>query len=120
MMVTILDLEKGVQCLAFIGCGGLIFVGFAPNYCDKDEYSVHKCAAIIAAIGCVGWCLSVCWWVTLIVLACYLVYLGFIDIAKRANDMWHISNVTPKYHPWYWLEVSAFLDVFITYWIAYE
>lgn len=119
MMVAILDLDNGVQCLAFVGCAGLAFVGCAPNYCDKEEYLVHKGAAIVAAIGCVGWCLSACWWVTLIILACYLVYLTLVDIARRANDMWHISNVAPKYHPWYWAEVAGFLDVFLTYWVVY-
>ena len=119
MMVAILDLGKGVQCLAFIGCAGLAFVGCAPNYFDKDEYLVHKCAAIIAAIGCIGWCLSVCWWLTLIVLACYLIYLAIVDVAKRANNMWHISNVAPKNHPWYWAEAAGFLDVFLTYWVVY-
>lgn len=118
MMVAILDLDKGVQCLAFIGCGGLIFVGCAPNYLGDDS-KVHKIAAIVATIGCIGWCLSVCWWITLIILACYLIYLGFIDVAMRANDMWHISNVTPKYYPWYWAEVAGFLDVFLTYWVVY-
>jgi len=48
MMVSILDLDKGLQCLAFIGCGGLAFVGCAPNYLG-DESKVHKIAALVAA-----------------------------------------------------------------------
>lgn len=112
MMVAILDLDKGVQCLAFIGCAGLAFVGCAPNYCDKDEYLVHKCAAIVAAVGCVGWCLSVCWWVTLAVSCLYA--FAMIKVYDR-NKLINVAC-----HPWYWLEVAAFLDVFLTYWIAYK
>lgn len=118
MMVCLLDSENGVQCLAFIGCAGLCFVGVAPNYVDRDTYPIHKGGAIVAAVGCVGWCLSVCWWVTLVVLAVYLLYLLYVDMAKRANGMWHISNASPKFHPWYWAEVAGFMDVFLTYWIA--
>ena len=115
MLVALLDTGRGVQFLVFIGCSGLAFVGCAPNYYDKTEYPVHKCAAIIAAVGCVGWCMSACWWVSLVFLALYGIYLGYADLARRANDMWHISNVTPRFHPWYWAEVFAFADVFVTY-----
>lgn len=118
MMVCLLDSEKGVQCFAFLGCAGLVFVGIAPNYVDKDISPIHKGGAIVAAIGCVGWCLSVCWWVTLVAVAVYLLYLLYIDMARRANSMWHISNICPKFHPWYWAEVAGFLDVFLTYWLC--
>ena len=60
MMVCMLDTGKGVQFLAFIGCVGLMFVGFAPNYLDADAYPIHKAGALVAAAGCVGWCRSVC------------------------------------------------------------
>lgn len=113
MMVAILDLGRGVQCLAFIGCGGLAFVGCAPNYLG-DESRVHKIAALVAAAGCVGWCLSVCWWTTLIVSCLY----AFAMIKVYDRNIF-IGFKVVSYHPWYWLEVSAFLDVFVTYWIIY-
>ena len=113
MMVAILDLDKGLQCLAFIGCGGLAFVGCAPNYLG-DESKVHKIAAIMSAIGCIGWCLSVCWWVTLLVSCLY----AFAMIKVYDRNIF-IGFKVVSYHPWYWLEVSAFLDVFVTYWIIY-
>ena len=59
MLICLLDTGRGIQFLAFLGCAGLCFVGCAPNYCDHDAYSVHKQAAIIAAAGSIGWCLSV-------------------------------------------------------------
>lgn len=113
MMVAILDLGRGVQCLAFIGCGGLAFVGCAPNYLG-DESKVHKIAALVSAAGCVGWCLSVCWWVTFVIALIYTVYLLVIDFFKVENGIWYISKDV-KFHPWYWLEIAGFADVFLTY-----
>lgn len=113
MMVAILDLDKGVQCLAFIGCAGLAFVGCAPNYLG-DEFKVHKIAALVAAAGCVGWCLSICWYVTLLIACLYA--FAMIKVYDRNK---FINFKAAKCHPWYWLEVSAFLDVFVTYWIIY-
>lgn len=115
MMVAILDLGKGLQCLAFIGCGGLAFVGCAPNYLG-DESRVHKIAALVAAAGCVGWCLSVCWWVTAIIAILYILYVAY---AFHLYEELAISKRHWLAKPWYWLEVSAFLDVFVTYWIIY-
>ena len=118
MMVCLLDSGRGVQCLAFLGCAGLVFVGLAPNYVDKDTYPIHKGGAIVAAIGCVGWCLSVCWWMTLIVGAIYLIYLLLFQSAKFADGIWYIGDKRVKIHPWYWAEVAGFLDVFLTYWLC--
>jgi hypothetical protein len=115
MMVAILDLDKGLQCLAFIGCGGLAFVGCAPNYLG-DESKVHKIAALVAAAGCVGWCLSVCWWVTAIIAILYILYVAY---AFHLYEELAISKRHWLAKPWYWLEVSAFLDVFVIYWIIY-
>lgn len=116
MMVAILDLDKGLQCLAFIGCGGLAFVGCAPNYLG-DESKVHKISALVAAAGCVGWCLSVCWWVTAIIAILYILYVAY---AFHLYEELAISKRHWLAKPWYWLEVSAFLDVFVTYWLAYN
>ena len=59
MLIPMLDCDNGIQFLAFLGCVGLMFVGAAPNYIDRDTLPVHKCGAIVAAIGCVGWCMSI-------------------------------------------------------------
>ena len=117
LMVGILDTGQGIQCLAFLGCGGLAFVGLAPNYLQRDQYWVHKGGAIVAAVGCVGWCLSVCWWPTFIILFAYALYLLAIDFFKVANGFWYISKDV-RFHPWYWAEVAAFADVFLTCWVA--
>lgn len=76
MMVCMLDTGKGVQFLAFIGCVGLMFVGAAPNYLDADAYPIHKGGALIAATGCVGWCMSVCWVPTAVIALIYLLLVS--------------------------------------------
>lgn len=115
MLVCILDTGQGVQFLAFLGCSGLAFVGCSPNYLDQTEGTVHKAAATIAAIGCVGWCLSVLPLPTLLIATAYMVYLVVAELFKALNGIWYISG-NARFHPWYWAEVAAFVDVFVTYW----
>lgn len=104
MLIPLLDCGKGIQFLAFLGCAGLMFVGAAPNYVDKDTYPIHKGGAIVAAIGCVGWCVSVNLAPTLL-LAIAVLIIYFPPAAK------------PKAVGCYWAEVAAFLDVYLTCWI---
>ena len=104
MLIPMLDSGKGVQCLAFLGCAGLMFVGFVPRYLDSAEHIIHKSAAITAAIGCVGWCASVNLIPTILLAIAVLII--YFPPAKK-----------PKSVGYYWAEVAAFLDVYLTYWI---
>ncbi len=105
MLIPLLDSGKGIQFFAFLGCAGLMFVGFAPNYLNKDDYIVHKTAAIIAAIGGVGWCVSVNLIPTLLLAITVLII--YSPPAKK-----------PKTVGYYWTEVAGFLDMYLTYWIC--
>lgn len=102
MLIPLLDSGKGIQFLAFLGCAGLMFVGFVPRYLDSTEHIIHKSAAITAAIGCVGWCVSVSIIPTLVILTTYLAY-AYHSRRDKAS------------HPWYWVEVCGFIDMFTTY-----
>lgn len=104
MLIPMLDSGRGIQCLAFLGCAGLMFVGFAPHYLDSNEHAIHKAAAITAAIGCVGWCASINLAPTLL-------------LAIAALIVYFPPAVKPKAVGCYWAEVAAFLDVYLTYWI---
>lgn len=104
MMVCMLDTGKGIQCLAFIGCAGLLFVGAAPNYLDADAYPIHKGGALVAAVGCVCWCMSVCWVPTAVIALIYLLLVSCSD-----DDEIYKPSL-------YMAEVAGFLDVYITYW----
>lgn len=105
MLVSLLDSGKGIQILAFLGCAGLMFVGFVPRYLDSSEHIIHKSAAITAAIGCVGWCSSVNLAPTLLLAIAVLII--YFPPAKK-----------PKTIGYYWAEIAAFLDVYLTYWIC--
>ena len=104
MLVSLLDSGKGIQFLAFLGCAGLMFVGFVPRYLDSSEHIIHKTAAITAAIGCVGWCSSVNLAPTLLLAIAVLII--YFPPAKKTKTVGY-----------YWAEIAAFLDVYLTYWI---
>lgn len=118
-MAAMLDSEWGVDCLAFLGCGGLAFVAVAPNYADRDAYPVHLGGAVVAAIGCVGWCLSACWWPTLFVGGAYLTYIVIAKMIYDGAGVWWMRGLAGNPHPWYWTEVAAFADVFLTYGVCF-
>ena len=102
MLIPMLDCGMGIQCLAFLGCVGLMFVGFVPRYLDSAEHIIHKSAAITSAIGCVGWCASVNL-IPTILLAIAVLIIYFIPAKKQ------------KVVGYYWAEIAAFLDVYLTY-----
>ena len=104
MLIPMLDCGMGIQCLAFLGCAGLMFVGFVPRYLDSAEHIIHKSAAITSAIGCVGWCASVNLIPTILLAIAVLII--YFPPAKK-----------PKAIGYYWAEIAAFLDVYLTYWI---
>ena len=104
MLIPMLDCGMGIQCLAFLGCAGLMFVGLVPRYLDSAEHIIHKSAAITSAIGCVGWCASVNL-IPTILLAIAVLIIYFPPSKK------------PKAIGYYWAEIAAFLDVYLTYWI---
>lgn len=105
MLIPMLDSGKGIQFLAFLGCAGLMFVGAAPNYLDADAYPIHKGGALVAAAGCVGWCLSVCWIPTAVIALIYLLLVSYSEDDERYKPTLYMA------------EVAGFLDVFVTYWI---
>ena len=81
-----------------------MFVGAAPNYLDADAYPIHKIGALVAAAGCIGWCLSVCWVPTAVIALIYLLIVSCSD-----DDEIYKPSL-------YMAEVAGFLDVYITYW----
>ena len=103
MMVCVLDTGLGCQPLAFLGCAAMVTVGMTPNYLGSEDRVVHKVAAVNAAMGCVGWCLTARWEVTAFVAGCWLLY-------------WAWSRGRSWARPWFWAEVAGMADVFLTYW----
>lgn len=104
MMVCLLDCGKGVQCLAFLACAGLMFVGAVPRFLDENERKVHKTGAIVSAVASVGWCLTVDWRIVVALSGWYGVYW----VCKDDDS-----------HPWLMAEVTAIWMVLLTYWSVF-
>lgn len=101
MMMCLLGCEKGVQCLAFLACGGLMFVGAAPRFMNEDR-GVHKAAATICAMAGIGWCLSANYVMTIAAIVAYVI--GIVCIKRLRKYALFIA------------EVAAIGWTFLTYW----
>ena len=92
--------------LQAIATGLVTILGFFMFYERKKRTQ--------AAVGSIGWCLSVCEWITFVIALICTIYLVVIDFFKVAKRVWYIGKDV-KFHPWYWLEIAGFADVFLTY-----
>ena len=82
MLMCLLDCEKGVQCLAFLSCAGLMFVGAAPRFMNEDR-GVHKAAATICAMTGIGWCLSANFVMTIAAIVAYVIGIAYIKGLRK-------------------------------------
>ena len=101
MLMCLLDCEKGVQCLAFLACGGLMFVGAAPRFMNEDR-GVHKAAATICAMAGIGWCLSANFIMTIAAIVAYVIGIAYIKRLRK--------------YALFIAEVAAIGWTFLTYW----
>lgn len=101
MLMCLLDCGKGVQCLAFLACGGLMFVGAAPRFMNEDR-GVHKAAATICAMAGIGWCLSANFAMTIAAIVAYVIGIAYIKGLRK-----YALLVA---------EVAAIGWTFLTYW----
>lgn len=101
MLMCLLDCEKGVQCLAFLACGGLMFVGAAPRFMNEDR-GVHKAAATICAMAGIGWCLSANLIMTIAAIVAYVIGIAYIKGLRKYTLLV--------------AEVAAIGWTFLTYW----
>jgi hypothetical protein len=101
MLMCLLDCEKGVQCLAFLACGGLMFVGAAPRFTNEDR-GVHKAAATICAMAGIGWCLSANFIMTIAAIVAYVIGIAYIKGLRK--------------YALFIAEAAAIGWTFLTYW----
>ena len=101
MLMCLLDCEKGIECLAFLACGGLMFVGAAPRFMNEDR-GVHKAAATICAMAGIGWCLSANFIMTIAAIVAYVIGIAYIKRLRK-----YALLVA---------EVAAIGWTFLTYW----
>lgn len=101
MLMCLLDCEKGVQCLAFLACGGLMFVGAAPRFMNEDR-GVHKAAAVTSAMAGIGWCLSANFVMTIAAIIAYVIGIAYIKGLRK--------------YALFVAEAAAIGWTFLTYW----
>ena len=93
--------DENIQFLAFLSCGGLMFVGAAPCFKLELEGKIHYAATAICGISAVLWvCLSEMWYIPLVafIAAGILMY---------------------KYKKWrFWIECAAFVSTYISVMLA--
>ena len=88
--------SENIQFLAFLSCGGLLFVGAAPCFKLELDGKVHYASASVCGLSAVLWViLSGMWYIPLITFT-IAVYLMI------------------KYKNWmFWIECAAFLSTYI-------
>ena len=87
--------QEDFQFLAFLCCGGIMFVGVAPNYKDELEGKVHKASALVSCFCSVAWVTMVAPWNLL------LTSLLFIAMADKKRWL-------------FWFELLCFIMVIAT------
>lgn len=101
MLMCLLDCEKGIECLAFLACGGLMFVGAAPRFMNEDR-GVHKAAAVTSAMAGIGWCLSANFIMTIAAIVAYVIGIAYIKGLRK--------------YALFVAEAAAIGWTFLTYW----
>ena len=86
------------QFSAFFCCGGVIFVGAAAAFREEVTRQVHFAGAIISAAGAFLWT------------ACVLPPMAGVGFLTCCGLLLWLSR-----HVVYWLEVTCFAMVFVTY-----
>lgn len=88
--------DENIQFLAFLSCGGLMFVGAAPCFKLELDGKVHYAATAICGTSAVLWtCFSGMWYIPLIAI---LITAG----------------LGIKYRKWmFWIECAAFVSTYI-------
>lgn len=87
---------ENIRFLAFLSCGGLIFVGAAPLFKLELEGRVHYSAAAVCGISAILWvCLSGMWIIPLAVLPV-------------------VAGMGIRYRKWvFWIECAAFAVTYL-------
>lgn len=87
---------ESLQCLAFLSCGGLMFVGTAPLFKEEFQGKVHYTGTAISGLAAILWlCLSGMWWLPLI----------------TVNAAVGIAIFKSKWM--FWMEMAAFVATYI-------
>lgn len=88
--------SESVQFLAFLSCGGMMFVGTAPCFKLKLDGKIHYTATAVCGLSAVLWtCIAGLWYIPLVcfMTAGYMIY----KLSK----------------PMFWIEMAAFVSTYL-------
>lgn len=114
LIPKILDMTpENYQCLSFLMCTGLIFVGAAPNFKEGIERPIHIISTSIAAVCSQLWIIFTLPYMLLIWI------IWFIYIIIRLKKLWdrNLYNSFVKCKPLFWAEVIMFMMIYIVLFI---
>ena len=87
--------SESTEFLAFLGCGGLLFVSAAPLFKLKFEGAVHYSSALVCCVSLVLWqVLNATWTVPL---ACFVVVLPCMLRDKKYTWWLEIATIVSAY-----------------------
>lgn len=80
--------REALQWLVFLACGGLLFVGVAPQFRLKLEGAVHYVSAAVCCVCSVAWQIAMGEWMHLPLFA---LAAALFSMADRRCYMWYVE-----------------------------
>lgn len=111
LMPAVLELSRpGTECWAFLACAGMLMIGCAPNFKDKQEGTVHDIGAMMTLVCSQIWVGCNQPWFLLLWVA-YMTYTIIYMLTNEiTEDLWRDFMTT---RPMFWVEVTAIASVFL-------
>lgn len=112
--------RSNLTVLSFLAAGAISFVGAAPAFRNIGiENKVHMIAAKLCAVFAIAWCVIVCFWYGIVIVAVSIglvwlfgLFLEWIMAKKRSSSKDTIKLI--KQDSDYWWEMCAFGATFTT------
>lgn len=111
LMPALIEMTPGIyEFTAFLACGGLIFVGAAPQFKLSLTGPVHYGSATVCCVCSQIWSALTRWWVLLPVWGAYIAYT-VIAIKRQKEGVFEYKFRRTK--PMFWVEIASFLATFL-------
>lgn len=79
--------KESIQFLAFLSCGGLMFVGSAPMFRLPLQGAVHYISAVVCCVSAVLWAILSGYYPIVVCSA----FLGFMGYVRWKQPMWWLE-----------------------------
>lgn len=111
LLPALLDMTPdSYQFSAFLACGGLIFVGTAPQFKLQLTGTVHYSSAGVCVVFSQLWAVLTQWWVLLPVWLSYIVCTTIAIKRQKEGVFWYKFRKTK---PMFWVEIAALTSTYL-------